>query len=538
MAGEAAVAGRVAGAGRDSTIRSGQSGPVTGWQAAFGALAVMGALLLNLLLFHQYPVWTREAGIALAVLAGFALIYGAVYRFAPALVRALLEGVLIALALDAAGVHSPWPITAGLAVAAFVALGRKSVLPFVTVASLVAAGAGAMGIGQSREAAFTEIRKGPAAAAPSGLPTIVHIILDEHVGFDGLPADNPRTPAVKAELERFYLGNGFRLYTRAHSDYAYTLNSIPQILNFGEAQEPDRPKQEKKTVKNVAYFNLLGQQGYRVKVHQSEYLNLCSPGAVTDCLTYQSQNIGPVATSSLSTGSRAQIILRKLVSPTVERLAASTYGGLRKLGLPLPVRDVTELRVNPLNAALAFDRFNASLEKAQPGEVHFGHFLLPHSPFGLEPDCRLKEGAWMRRQYPGPFGPRQNAGFDQMLCTLRKTEAAYRAISRSPAGRNFIMIVHGDHGSRLTNAKPIADQAKFMTDEEKVANFSAFFAVRAPAIQGGKDTSPLALSTLVKGLAKSHFAAAPERGPGGRAQVNLDDEGFVPREKIFLPEGW
>ncbi|EQA99313.1 hypothetical protein L288_19985 [Sphingobium quisquiliarum P25] len=524
---------------KDSAAPSKRVEQITGWQAALAALAVMGALLLNVLLFHQYLVWTPEAGVALAVLAGIALIYGALYGFAHRLIRALLEGVLIATALNVADVHAPWPIAAGVAVAAFVALGRKSVLPFITVAALVAAGASVLGIGQRREAAVTMIHKPVAAANPSStLPAIVHIILDEHAGIDGMPEDNPRTAAVKLELERFYLGNGFRLYTRAHSDYAYTLNSIPQILNFGEAQEPERSKAEKKKVEKVAYFDALGQRGYRVKVYQSEYLNLCGPSPVTDCLTYQSQNIGPVATSSLSTGSRAQIILRKLVSPTFERLGASAYNGLRRLGLPLPVRDITELRMNPLNAALAFDRFNSDLAAAGPGEVYLGHFLLPHSPFGLTPDCRLKEGAWMRRQYPGSFTSRENAGYDQLLCTLKKTEAAYRAISKSPAGHNFIMVVHGDHGSRMTNAKPDADQAKLMTDKEKLANFSALFAVRAPAIPGGKDAAPLSLSALMKGLAQSRFSLPPEGKADVRSQVYLADDDFIPRTKITLPEGW
>lgn len=499
----------------------------------------MGALLLNLLLFHGYPIWTPEVGVALLALAGVALIYGGLYGFAPRWLRAMLEGVLIALALDAGGAPAPWPVAAGLAVAAFTAWRRWSILPFVTVVAVVAALASAVGVGQHREEPVTEVHRLATGKHPdASLPAIVHIILDEHVGLDGMPTDNPRTPAVRAELEKFYLGNGFRVYSRAHSDFAYTLNSIPQILNFGELQEPRSSEDEKKKVKNIAYFDLLAGRGYRLKVYQSEYLDLCGPKGVSDCLTYQSQNIGPVASSSLSTGSRAEIILRKFTSPALGRIVARLYKGLRNMGLPLPVRDVAEIRMNPINAALAFDRFNADLAHARPGEVYFGHFLLPHSPFGLTPDCRLKEGAWMRRQNPGPLRMRQDAGYDQMLCALHKTETAFRAISESAAGRNFIMVVHGDHGSRTTNAKPLANQAKVMTESEKLANFSAFFAVRAPAVASGVDSSPLSLGELVKGLGQSNFSQAPHEESQKRSQVYLDNGKFVPTATIDLPQGW
>lgn len=537
MAGKAAGAGRVDEERRDPVASSARV-KVSGWRAAVAALTVMGALLVNLLLFHGYPLSKPEVGIALLVLAGVALIYGGLYGFAHRWLRALLEGVLIATALNVAGANAPWPIATGLAIAAVVALSRRSVLPFITVAALVAAMASLAGVGQHREAAISEVRKSPAPPSSAALPAVVHLILDEHPGLDGLPKDNPRTATVRAELKRFYLGNDFRVYPRAHSDFAYTLNSIPQILNFGEPQEPDRPKQEKKKVEKIAYFDLMGKRGYHVKVYQSEYLDLCGPASVTNCLTYQSQNIGPVSKSSLSTSSRAEIILRKLVTPTLGRLGERAYGLLRKLGLPLPVRDVTEIRMNPINAALAFDRFNADLAAARPGEVYFGHFLLPHSPFGLTPECRLKEGAWMRRQYPGPFGPRENAGYDQLLCTLRKTEEAYRAISRSPAGSNFVMVVHGDHGSRMTNAKPLANRAKVMTDGEKIANFSTLFAVRGPAIPGGTDASALSVSALVKDYAQSGFSATSHGVPANRNHVYLGDDDFIPRAKVLLPQGW
>lgn len=513
--------------------------PITALRATGAVSAALGALLLNLLLFHRYPTWTVEALIALLVLVGIASIYGLLYAIADRWARALLEGLLIAVIVDGGGATAPWPMLAGVAVFLFAIWTRRSILSFVAVAALVTAISSAAGIGQHKEELFRVVLKPtPPGSARTSLPAVVHLILDEHGGLDGMPGDNPRTPQVQQAIERFYIGNGFRLYSRAHSDYAYTLNSVPEVLNFGQAQEPSSSKEMKQGVEKAAYFDLLAQRGHHINVYQSEFLDLCASASISRCVTYQSQDIGAIAASPLSTASKVSIILRKLTSRSVRKVGAFVYNGLRKLGLPLPFRDISDIRMNPLNAAIAFDRFNADLVKARPGDVYFAHILLPHSPFGLTTDCRLKEGAWVRRERPGPLRPRQDAGYDQLLCALRKTEAAYRAISQSPAGRNFVMIVHGDHGSRTTDAKPFMNRAKEMTDAEKLANFSTLFAVRAPSIMSGKDNSPLSLSTLLTALAQSRFTKAPTGNGTKPSQVFLDDEKHVPGRKISLPGGW
>src|SRR5207245_3601634 len=107
-------------------------------------------------------------------------------------------------------------------------------------------------IGQQHEPAMSEtVRPNNAVPLNATLPAIVHIILDEHIGLDGLAPDNPRTPAVRQALDQFYLGNGFRVFGRAHSDYAFTTRSIPEILNFGA-----NPPKDRRTIRKIAYFDL------------------------------------------------------------------------------------------------------------------------------------------------------------------------------------------------------------------------------------------------------------------------------------------
>src|SRR5689334_15029301 len=132
--------------GQDATPPTSRGLPgamTSGLKAALAAFALQIALLLNLLLFHQYPVWKPEVGLAGLVLLATALLYGGVYALANRWVRAVLEAVLITAALDAGAAPGFVRIGAGVAVLAFVLWKKHSVLPFVTIAALVAAAVGA-----------------------------------------------------------------------------------------------------------------------------------------------------------------------------------------------------------------------------------------------------------------------------------------------------------------------------------------------------------------------------------------------------------
>src|SRR4051794_36356508 len=87
----------------------------TAWKSALAALAVFGALLLNLLLFHGYPVWKPEVGLALLALAAVAVLYGALHALSNRWLRAFLEALLVAVAFDAAGAPALLRIGGGLA---------------------------------------------------------------------------------------------------------------------------------------------------------------------------------------------------------------------------------------------------------------------------------------------------------------------------------------------------------------------------------------------------------------------------------------
>ena len=69
-------------------------------------------------------------------------------------------------------------------------------------------------------------------APQNDLPTVVHIILDEHIGIEGIPADVQHGRETKALLKSFFRSYGFRLFGHAYSRYAGTRDSVPNMLNY------------------------------------------------------------------------------------------------------------------------------------------------------------------------------------------------------------------------------------------------------------------------------------------------------------------
>src|SRR5690606_5752666 len=151
------------------------------------------------------------------------LVMGIVYRAMGDLGRLVLQLLLVFLALDInfdAIVASVGTFVIGL-------LLRRRILPFLGIASAVVLATGLAGIGigagPTRGAAEAE-----AAVSPvSGPPVLVHLILDEHIGVEGLLGDEPEIAAMRQRLRDFYVGQGFRLFGGAYSEYLHTVNAIP-----------------------------------------------------------------------------------------------------------------------------------------------------------------------------------------------------------------------------------------------------------------------------------------------------------------------
>jgi hypothetical protein len=109
------------------------------------------------------------------------------------------------------------------------------------------------------------------------------------------------------------------------------------------------------------------------------------------------------------------------------------------------------------------------------------HFLLPHYPYVLDENCRVKPPEQVRvPRWVTPYigatfdqATAERAYWEQAACAHDRLMAIIDAILSSPDGKDAVIVVHGDHGSRLFKLMP--DNA---SETERRYTLLAHFAVR------------------------------------------------------------
>jgi hypothetical protein len=349
------------------------------------------------------------------------------------------------------------------------------------------------------------------------------------------------------ELQAFYAANGFRLFGGAYSEHRHTVNAIPQILNFG-TEQPWKPRhKDGATVENNAYFDRLHELGYEIIVRQTEFLDFCSSETVRSCNRYSSAGVEPIHASTLSTGEKAAVLLYTFMSlsevaTTVVRAYDGGAAWLVRRGVEIPLVEIDRhRRTSTMSALVAVDRLIADLRQARSGQAYFTHLLLPHYPYATNRDCTLKaRKEWqMRVSLIESRKRRQLAYFDQLSCTTKKLGAVLESLAASPAGARSIVIVHGDHGSRITQRDPTVKNSGLVDDTDLISSYATLFAVKAPEIAPGYDARRLPVARLLASLAGSGFQSVEvELESGFIPSVVLDDHEWRPGHRIDLPPSW
>lgn len=427
--------------------------------AALTSALVLTACLVNFLRFQHYPLLKPEVGLVVLGIAALATLMAMIYQRMSLAGRSALEALLIMLAVDFGSSRLLFGLLAAAAALTIIVFIRRSLLPVVGTMAFFVLLLGVADIAQQKEAIGTRVAAETSPLADA--PALVHIILDEHVGIEGLPRGNPRTPAMKAALKSFYQDRNFRLFGRAYSEHLWTADAIPHMLNFGGPKSAEA-RRYRRWVGPNPYFAQLERRGYRINVHQSGYLQYCIRQSVDSCTTYSASSLHPVATSLLSAGERAGLIgVRFTLRFTLAKMLVTEHflplrKRMRERGILLPDFGFElEARTGTMTALAAFDALIEDLADAHPGEAYFAHLLLPHFPHALTSDCRLRgTDSWVPLGSALPMHQREAAYFHQVRCATRKLDEALRSLAASPAGANAIVIVHGDHGSRIATVEP------------------------------------------------------------------------------------
>jgi len=326
------------------------------------------------------------------------------------------------------------------------------------------------------------------------LPFVLHIVLDAQIGIGGIPLELERAPYVKREMRGFYQENEFQLYGGAYSRFYNTTYSMRNLLNYGLKSATSEFSDGSVLLRGNDWFDRLHEQGYRISVIQPDYLRYVEhPDAGDRAVTYRLGGaIQPLSRTAVSTKDKALLIVGSC-------LKASRY--LRPL-LVDRVIPLTHLGSMEMMAEVA-----GQVANANRGQAIFAHILLPHGPYAFSEYCALDAdiGNWLpsKSRDAAPWrntsesrATRYRAYLKQVLCVQERLNDIFQVLRDRGMWEDSIIIIHGDHGSRINMVPALPGTADLMTDQDYFDAFSALFAVKRPGIPGGYFDAQLPIDHL------------------------------------------
>lgn len=343
----------------------------------------------------------------------------------------------------------------------------------------------------------------------SDLPVVVHIILDEQIGIEGIPGDLPGGMDLRAELRDFYVENGFRVFGRAFSQYVNTGDSLSNLVNAAAQSRGERFVTPFRSTAGAGYimsenawFERLDAMGYRFHVYQSDYLDFCAKTyRISSCTNYPANGVAVLRDMEAPTTTRVALVFGYFLQPlSFFSFVNGLPSSLRNHGKEPQTVEVAPDRWNPAAlsapwAKLAAERLIDDLRMAEPGTVYFAHLLLPHRGFVLDENCGLKQdpGSWYDHPHLGLVSGQRLSGqsrreryieyFKQVRCTRNLMGGVMEALEKSGSLDSATIVIHGDHGSRIAGLPPLEKHASRLTDTDMVDNFSVLFAIRSAGLE-------------------------------------------------------
>ena len=210
---------------------------------------------------------------------------------------------------------------------------------------------------------------------------------------------------------------------------------------------------------------------------------MCSePTPVDSCYTYSLYSPNPVQRSSVQTGERLRMLIRKL-----------NFGD----AIPLPA---------PLAASEALERFENDIAQTPRGVAYVVHLLLPHEGFLYRSDCSIRDPAdWEgANRLKGLTSDRRTAAYqhylEHVVCTERRINQLFDRLRSLRVYDDATIVVHGDHGSRIAEQPWINPTPSRLSQRDLLDHFSTLFAVKGPGSIQGVVEEPMLIQQMFAAL--------------------------------------
>ena len=393
----------------------------------------------------------------------------------------------------------------------------------------------------------TQPTPGASKAPESGnsdLPVILHLVLDEHIGLAGMNERRPGGERLARDLEAFYTGYGFRLFSQAYSQYFDTPMSLAGTLNFDASPRVEAYLEKgrgKWTLHANRYFSELGQRGYKARIYQSNYMDFCQTTEITleSCAVYNPDKFVPDSVAELPLVERV-LLLANMYYSSIATIRLMKFAGsslsahLEGYGLELPGLGLWHGLLGPIAVLPTLERLGDDLSRTSGGTLFFAHLMIPHYPYVLRSDCSIRTpiSSWELRflregmNTPESRRRRYTAYYDQIRCTLRKLAALFDAMKAAGSYEEAIILIHGDHGSRIALIDPTVENLSRLTPDDHIDSFSTLFAAKVPDLAPGVEAGASPISAILP-----YLLGVPGATPRSLAQPEAcfvtDDETCV-----------
>lgn len=501
---------------------------------ALAAGVCLAATFLSFLNHNAYPVARIEVGLSFMVLSLLAIAFGLLCarlkRRERFLVSTLFVVIIIQMNFDG-GI-----LLVAATIAAAILL-KYSVLSVTSIAFFV------VFLFQVAEAMIPAAETAPVAKGPVAepAPLIVHVLLDGAIGIEGMPKDIPEATTAAEWGQRRLTEKGFAVFGRAYSEHLHTLNAVPEMFGFGMEVEVEKISYQYK-LKDNPYMEELTTRGYAITVYQNSVADYCRRSDLAGCWTANGYRV--VSRSAYSSYDKAQVLMFSFasLSETFEffarlyDLAIATWPPLAKIIPPLDWNNGPF--PSTLGGMQALEQLLDRAETATDGEAHFAHVLLPHAPYVYNADCALKPlGEWRNRE--SHFTGRRElyrTYAEQWQCAVHRIAQLVDVLEASRSDRDFIVIVHGDHGSRITPVKPTIDNVGEFSPQLLRDSYSTLVAIRMPGLSPGYRREVISVQNLLRDLAAAEFRGPFTPQESDRPSVFLTRSyGLSPEERFAIP---
>lgn len=346
-----------------------------------------------------------------------------------------------------------------------------------------------------------------ATVPQNGKPLLLHIILDEQWGVGGLRAAGDT--ATAAFLRKFYLERGFEIYEGAYSRSSMTEQSVPDMLSLGETATVTWPSPGMGRVTENPYFERLQKLGFSILAYQTNYFDYChSPGApVVGCsvVPFNSiANVGHLGGKWTRRAIMAGHYFLKMNSHIYVRLRTESPAG--------------KVSIAGGGLATAKEVRNALATRPLQGMAFFVHLLLPHRPFEFDAECRVikdpadrDNGGYGRSKEAENRAHTMTLEADQILCAHKVLADLIATLDQAVGRDGAIVLVHGDHGSRLFEDESKSGLSE-LTGPELNSLFSTLLAIRRPGVPAAVHLEPVPVQDFIWELAGNGFVGEV-RGP-------------------------